>query len=709
MIKKIFTLLFSLLTTISGFSTVYYVATDGSDSNSGTITSPFATIQQAQTAVVAGDTVYIRGGTYYMTESQISTYYSSLWAYVTYLTKSGSAGKRINYWAYPGETPIFNLSNVKPSGYRITVFQVNASYIYIKGIQIVGTQVTITTHTQSECFENQGSYNIYENCKMHDGQAIGFYLTKGSYNLIKNCDAYRNYDYTSESGAGGNTDGFGCHPASGSVGNRFLCCRAWFNSDDGYDCISASEAVTFDSCWSFWNGYNRTFTSIGDGNGFKCGGYGTTEFAKLPTTVPSHTIRFCMAFNNKANGFYSNHNLNGSTWYNNTAYKNSVNYNMLNRDSLTSDLYLTDVAGYNHVIKNNISLSPRSTDYSNINTARCTIVANTFLNSSATFTLSSADFMSLDTSLLTAARQIDGSLPDNNLLRLKSTSDLIDQGVDLGFPYNSSAPDLGAFEVKSSQSITFDSIPSQKLTDASLALAATSSSGLSVSYFCANPSIAVIKNNAVYFKGIGTTYIIAYQTGNVAYSAATEVKRYLVVTKGEQTITFSSLSNKKLGDAPFKLNASSSAGLTISYSSSDETVATVSNDTVTVKGLGTTSITASQNGNDTFLAATNISQQLTIEDTATLVSDIEANIEKIYVFPNPAIGDQVNVKFKLIKSSEVTLSILNSSGRILYSDNLGSVNAGENVYSANISAIPSGVYFVKLQTKDGACILKFIH
>jgi len=45
-----------------------------------------------------------------------------------------------------------------------------------------------------------------------------------------------------------------------------------------------------------------------------------------------------------------------------------------------------------------------------------------------------------------APRQADGSLPDNGFARLVAGSDLIDAGVDVGLPYCSSAPDLGAFE-----------------------------------------------------------------------------------------------------------------------------------------------------------------------------------------------------------------------------------------------------------------------
>ena len=49
------------------WATDYYVATDGDDSNDGTVDRPFATIQAGQAASSPGDTVFIRGGTYRIT------------------------------------------------------------------------------------------------------------------------------------------------------------------------------------------------------------------------------------------------------------------------------------------------------------------------------------------------------------------------------------------------------------------------------------------------------------------------------------------------------------------------------------------------------------------------------------------------------------------------------------------------------------------
>ena len=47
---------------------------------------------------------------------------------------------------------------------------------------------------------------------------------------------------------------------------------------------------------------------------------------------------------------------------------------------------------------------------------------------------------------MSGPRGTDGSLPATNFMKLVSGSDLIDKGIDVGLPYNGSAPDLGAFE-----------------------------------------------------------------------------------------------------------------------------------------------------------------------------------------------------------------------------------------------------------------------
>ena len=51
------------------FGATYYVATDGDNGDAGTIGAPWATVGYAADQMSAGDTCYIRGGTYYITST----------------------------------------------------------------------------------------------------------------------------------------------------------------------------------------------------------------------------------------------------------------------------------------------------------------------------------------------------------------------------------------------------------------------------------------------------------------------------------------------------------------------------------------------------------------------------------------------------------------------------------------------------------------
>lgn len=95
---------------------------------------------------------------------------------------------------------------------------------------------------------------------MLDVMSIGFYSRSGGNNLILNCDAYRNFGPICDAAGGrngGNVDGFGSHySSSGDSSIIFRECRAWYNSDDGFDCISNEEMTIIENCWAFFNGYS---------------------------------------------------------------------------------------------------------------------------------------------------------------------------------------------------------------------------------------------------------------------------------------------------------------------------------------------------------------------------------------------------------------------------------------------------------------------
>ncbi|MDR6721605.1 hypothetical protein J2W91_000053 [Paenibacillus amylolyticus] len=384
-----------------GGGSAYYVSPTGSDSNPGTENEPFKSIMRAQSAVSSGDTVYIRGGVY--DEFDIARTGSNYY-YVHDISKSG-----ITYEAYPGERPIFDFRHVS-TDLRVAAFYVgnNTTGITFKGFDVIG--VKVGEQAQSEAFQIRGQADFI-NIAAHDNEAIGFYYTGYGTGTVLNSDAYNNIGPTPLSA--GNIDGFGAH--GGDV--SFINSRAWNNSDDGFDSISSKGNVTYDHCWSFDHRGNQN--KIGDKNGFKVGGY-ARKTSGLPDPLPVHTVKFSLAVNNGANGFYANHQPGQSaTWTNNTAYNNSrANFDMLERVSPTDT---ADIPGYREVLHHNIAFMGRA--IVNDNHAAENVTHNSW-SINGGLELTADDFVSLDTSQLSAPRKPDGSLPDVTFMKIASSSPL---------------------------------------------------------------------------------------------------------------------------------------------------------------------------------------------------------------------------------------------------------------------------------------------
>ncbi|WP_339296957.1 DUF1565 domain-containing protein [Paenibacillus sp. FSL R5-0623] len=373
----------------AGSPTTYYVAPTGSDSNSGTASKPFKSIMKAQSIASSGDIVYIRGGVY--DDFEIARTDSN-YNYVHDMTKSG-----ITYEAYPGERPVFNFENV-PTNLRVAAFLIGdkVTGITFKGFDVTG--IKVGDQAQSEAFRIRGQAD-FMNMAAYDNEAIGFYYTANGTGTVMNSDAYNNIGPTPLSA--GNIDGFGAH--GGDV--SFINSRAWNNSDDGFDSISSTGTVIYDHCWSFDHRGNQN--GIGDKNGFKVGGYAyrTTGF---PDPLPVHTVKYSLAANNGANGFYANHQPGQSaTWINNTAFQNSrANFDMLERASQTD---ITNIPGYREVLHNNIAFMGTTIIHDNNLPEN---VTNNSWTIDGGLEITAKDFVSLDTAQLSAPRKQDGSLPD---------------------------------------------------------------------------------------------------------------------------------------------------------------------------------------------------------------------------------------------------------------------------------------------------------
>lgn len=98
-------------------------------------------------------------------------------------------------------------------------------------------------------------------------------------------------------------------------------------------------------------------------------------------------------------------------------------------------------------------------------------------------------------------------------------------------------------------------------------------------------------------------------TGNLTFSIA----------KGNQSISgVGSTLSLASGAAAYSLNATVSSNLTLSYSSSNTSVATVANGTVTIVGAGSTILTVSQVGNSNYNPAESVTQTLTVTSASPL-------------------------------------------------------------------------------------------
>jgi MYXO-CTERM domain-containing protein len=399
----------------------YYVSPTGSDTSDGTLAAPFATLAKAHSAAAAGDTIWVRGGTYTITTQLV-------------LSKSGTSdSSRTKIWAYPGETPVLDASQYVTSNAAVDVpvVLVTGSWMHLRGLEISNAKVGASgDHSYSLLRTKNASNNTFELLKLHHGFGPGLFIDTGTGgNLILNCDSHDNYDKDGSQGDGQNGDGFGVHYQKTGPSTTIRGCRAWMDSDDGYDLISQEVPVTVEDSFAFQNGYG----SDGNGNGFKMGS---------SQTGIRHLVQNNVAWKNKAAGFYANHSSGGNTWYSNTAYNNGVQYNMLASSfdasgNITGTIVLTGSKA--HILRNNVGFPTKNSNMDGVDSSH-----NTWdLNLAET----AADFASTDPTGCDGPRQADGSMPAAcTFMKLKVGSPLIDKGTDVGLPFAGAAPDLGAYE-----------------------------------------------------------------------------------------------------------------------------------------------------------------------------------------------------------------------------------------------------------------------
>lgn len=194
-----------LLESMTAQAATYYVSSSGSDSNSGTSTSaPFRTFARAVKPLRAGDTLYIRGGTWTQQLDLMNT--------------SGTSSAWIKIAGYPGETVTIRYAEPLVGGYGPIKARGTRGYFIFENFILDGINMPPSTGWQIDSknhhfilrnleiknFRYNGLYTAGNdtqviNCKIHDnkppnstGYFYGIYASRGSNLLIQGSQFYNN-------------------------------------------------------------------------------------------------------------------------------------------------------------------------------------------------------------------------------------------------------------------------------------------------------------------------------------------------------------------------------------------------------------------------------------------------------------------------------------------------------------------------------------
>ena len=323
----------------------YYVSdSNGSDNNSGTIDSPFKTINKGISMVNAGGTVYVMDGVYQNAnygnvDPSTSTNMNN--QHVVTINKSGTEDAYITLRNYPGDTP-----KIQFDGRGGIVISNNMNYIIIEGFEVEGPAQDIdydmaeadrnykiqvaededdSTNYNHSYFGGKGIWGGYgahhhiiiRNNIVHDtcGSAIRF--NDSDHILIENNIVYNSNWWTSS--------------ASSAI------VLAESISQNGDNTSDIKMIIRGNIVYNNWNRIRFYVTQLPDNSGNNNPDYGTANFQSIwdgqgiyvTRSDPEYNGTFLfennLCLNNGKNGINFDHSHSASAIYqNNTLYYNGV-------------------------------------------------------------------------------------------------------------------------------------------------------------------------------------------------------------------------------------------------------------------------------------------------------------------------------------------------------------------------------------------------
>ncbi len=199
------------------------------------------------------------------------------------------------------------------------------------------------------------------------------------------------------------------------------------------------------------------------------------------------------------------------------------------------------------------------------------------------------------------------------------------------------------------QTVTFAPATPVAVGVTPITLTATASSGLTAFTFSTSSAntICTVAGNQLTIVGVGTCALTATQPGNANYAAAS-ANANVVINQGTQTVTFAPASPVNFAAPPVTLTATTTSGLTAFTftTTSAATICTVAGNQLTIVGVGTCALTATQPGDANYASASasaNVVINAVVAGAPTIGTGTPGNMQATIAFTAPTFTGGVNI------------------------------------------------------------------